>query len=80
MSQPEIPVPGFCFANFRASAISASTSIVQHGAIIFASVINVGGRVSAPHEGRGIDGAFQPLSTTIVQIIAEFADAYRVRV
>ena len=34
----------------------------------------------APQEGRGIDGAFQPLSTTIVQIIAEFADAYGVRI
>ncbi len=33
-----------------------------------------------PHGGRGIDGAFQPLSTTIVQTIAEFADGYRVRI
>jgi hypothetical protein len=30
--------------------------------------------------GREIDGAFQPLSTTIVQTIAEFADAHMVRI
>lgn len=46
------------------------------------SKVNVksGGQGCPPHRGRGIDGAFQPLSTTIVQTIAVFADAYRVRI
>jgi hypothetical protein len=46
------------------------------------SKVNVksGGQECPPHRGRGIDGAFQPLSTTIVQTIAEFADTYTVRI
>ena len=46
------------------------------------SKVNVksGGQECPPHRGRGIDGAFQPLSTTIVQTIAEFAAAYTVRI
>ncbi len=38
------------------------------------------GQECPPHRDSGIDGAFQPLSTTIVQTIAEFADAYTVRI
>ena len=46
------------------------------------STVNVtsGGQECPPHRDSGIDGAFQPLSTTIVQTIAEFADAYTVRI
>ena len=58
-----------------------STGRFDIGDSTWRAKVNVksGGQRYPPHRGRGIDGAFQSLSTTIVQTIAEFADAYMVR-
>ena len=42
--------------------------------------VTSGGQEYPLHTSIEIDGAFQPLSTTIVQTIAEFADAHMVRI